>query len=429
MKIEHKLTLTYLAVLLIAFLTAGILFNVLISFAFKLKVHEQLVNESQKIAVRIDQAGVNELSKGPGERNIEVYGRKLPYQVAVVDNLGKAIYKSWNDNAGKELNNRRYVKVITPLNNGNLVLYAPNSQFQQMNNLLNLVQTISLALGGLIAYLIAVLAKRYFMRPLKQLMRSMDQFNLNNTFEPIDIKTGDEIEEIGKCFSRMTARLKIYNEQQKRILQNISHALKTPLMSIQGNAEAIKDGVVEGSEVDDSLEIIMQESQRLKKTVEDIIGLIQIETINPKLILEKMNVANVFRNAINGLKPVYEQKGIDLQIDGDANLKAWFDEERLTEAVVNILNNDLRYAENSIRIEYKAVNNNLVIRIEDDGPGFKQGEEDLVFERFYKGNKGETGLGLSITKAIIEGHGGRIRAENRITKGAVFILEIPIGYG
>lgn len=70
-----------------------------------------------------------------------------------------------------------------------------------------------------------------------------------------------------------------------------------------------------------------------------------------------------------------------------------------------------------------------MIRIEDDGPGFKGGEEDLVFERFYKGKKGETGLGLSITKAIIEGHGGRIRAENRITKGAVFTLEIPIGYG
>lgn len=160
MKIEHKLTITYLAVLLIAFLTAGILFNVLISLVFKLQVHEQLVIESQKIAVRIDQVGVYELSKELGERNIEVYGRKLPYQVAVVDNLGKTIYKSWNDNAGKELNNRRYVKIITPLNNGNLVLYAPNSQFQQMNNLLNLVQIISLALGGLIAYLIAVLAKR-----------------------------------------------------------------------------------------------------------------------------------------------------------------------------------------------------------------------------------------------------------------------------
>lgn len=86
----------------------------------------------------------------------------------------------------------------------------------------------------------------------------------------------------------------------------------------------------------------------------------------------------------------------------------------------------MRYADNRIRIEFNCLNEKLIIRIEDDGPGFKDGEEVKVFERFYKGEKGETGLGLSITKTIIEGHGGRIRAENRISKGAIFILELLV---
>jgi len=96
------------------------------------------------------------------------------------------------------------------------------------------------------------------------------------------------------------------------------------------------------------------------------------------------------------------------------------DKLRLKEAFSNIISNCIRYAANKVTIEIKSEKDEFEVTIEDDGEGFLQGEIDKIFERFYKGKRGESGLGLSIAKAIFDKHGFLIEAENKISKGARF---------
>ena len=98
----------------------------------------------------------------------------------------------------------------------------------------------------------------------------------------------------------------------------------------------------------------------------------------------------------------------------------------MTRAFINILGNCLRFSESIITIEVSDSHGSCSIKIKDDGPGFDMQEEDKIFERFYKGKKGNTGLGLAITKAIIEKHSGSIRAYNCELKGACFEIILPL---
>jgi signal transduction histidine kinase len=197
-------------------------------------------------------------------------------------------------------------------------------------------------------------------------------------------------------------------------------------MSIQGYAEAIKDGVVEGKEMEESLAIIIEESQRLKKVVEEIIYLTKLENVEDIFNFEEGNIGEVIRKAIKSVKPLLDEKNIQINLKGNFDYLGKFDSEKIKRAFINILGNCVRYAKSTIIIEVTRAGNNLEIFIKDDGPGFKDGEEKRIFDRFYKGNKGGTGLGLAITKAIIEGHQGMIEAFNNSSYGAGFKIHLPL---
>jgi signal transduction histidine kinase len=253
----------------------------------------------------------------------------------------------------------------------------------------------------------------------------MNHFTVKGSISDIDISTGDEIEELAKCFNSMANNLKTYDDRQKAFLQNTSHELKTPLMSIQGYAEAIKDGVVQGAEVEPSLDIIIEESQRLKQVVEDIIYLTRLENFEDRFNFTRTNMKEIIAQAIQTIKPLMEEKNISINIGTGINFIGNFDKEKLIRAFINVLGNCTRYARSSILIQGKEIYGGVEIYIQDDGPGFKVGEADKIFDRFYKGDSGGTGLGLAIGQNIIVGHGGSIAAFNNNSGGAVFKIFIP----
>jgi signal transduction histidine kinase len=253
----------------------------------------------------------------------------------------------------------------------------------------------------------------------------MNNFSFKENQQELVIHTGDEIEELADCFSSMVDKLKVYDVQQKSFIQNASHELKTPLMSIQGYAEAIKDGVVEGAEMEESLDVIIEESQRLKKIVDEMIYLTKLDSVEESFHFEKADVYEIINQSIKSVKALAEAKGVDLRVNGDCTYEGYFDIEKLTRAFINIFSNGIRYAERQIQVNCKADESYMEIIIADDGKGFSDGEEKKVFERFYKGRDGGTGIGLAITKAIISGHNGQIKAYNAAPNGAVFKITLP----
>ncbi len=117
---------------------------------------------------------------------------------------------------------------------------------------------------------------------------------------------------------------------------------------------------------------------------------------------------------------------LELHFNPEEDVQMCIDEDKMVQAFINILGNCIRYAEKEVQIELLVGTNDIKIVINDDGIGFKNEDINKIFERFYKGRKGDTGLGMAITKTIIEKHGGKIETQNRNTKGAEFVVILPV---
>ncbi|MDK2823894.1 MAG: hypothetical protein PWQ67_489 [Clostridia bacterium] len=442
--IRTKLFITYFILLTVIFFITTLSFNFLSQKYLIREAKLQLRNEGRLIAetlkkISIKDANLKEIVSA--RRELKIVGRFVESKVVVFNSDRKILFTNLELDKKQLLNllqieNREhingYVFEKVPVINSNseikgyVVLLTRVKDIKAINSLMRRTQSLSLIIAGIIAMIIGIIFGSSLIKPLNKLMKSMTGFSPKNSPVPLKIKTGDEIEELAICFNKMVNKLKSYDDQQKKFLQNTSHELKTPLMSIQGYAEAIKDGVVEGKEMEESLAIIIEESQRLKKVVEEIIYLTKLENVEDIFNFEEGNIGEVIRKAIKSVKPLLDEKNIQINLKGNFDYLGKFDSEKIKRAFINILGNCVRYAKSTIIIEVTRAGNNLEIFIKDDGPGFKDGEEKRIFDRFYKGNKGGTGLGLAITKAIIEGHQGMIEAFNNSSYGAGFKIHLPL---
>ena len=212
-------------------------------------------------------------------------------------------------------------------------------------------------------------------------------------------------------------------ERQQTFFQNASHELKTPLMAIQGYAEGIQAGVMDTGS---ATEVILKESDRMTELVDELLDISKIDMGRQPLTLSEMDVRELLYDSIRAVEPAAAGGGITITPDfPETPVMVSCDDTRLRRAVANILSNGVRYARSELRLTCCTDKRNATIRIQDDGDGIA--EEDLphIFDRFYMGRSGKSGIGLALTKEIIHLHRGTIRAYNGET-GAVFEISIPV---
>ena len=211
-------------------------------------------------------------------------------------------------------------------------------------------------------------------------------------------------------------------ERQQTFFQNASHELKTPLMAIQGYAEGIQAGVMDAG---GAAEVILEESDRMTELVEELLDISKIDMGRQQLALSEMDIRELLYDSIRAVEPA-AAGGIAIVPDfPEEPVMVSCDDTRLRRAVTNILSNGVRYARSQLRLTCRADKRHVTIRIQDDGDGIA--EEDLphIFDRFYMGRSGKSGIGLALTKEIVHLHKGTIRAYNGDT-GAVFEISIPV---
>ena len=210
-------------------------------------------------------------------------------------------------------------------------------------------------------------------------------------------------------------------ERQQTFFQNASHELKTPLMAIQGYAEGIQAGVMDAGSAAD---VILEESDRMTELVEELLDISKIDMGRQRLTLSETDIRELLYDGIRAVEPI-AAGGITIVPDfPEEPVMVSCDDTRLRRAVTNILSNGVRYARSELRLTCRTDKRNATIRIQDDGDGIA--EEDLphIFDRFYMGRSGKSGIGLALTKEIIHLHRGTIRAYNGET-GAVFEITLP----
>ena len=212
-------------------------------------------------------------------------------------------------------------------------------------------------------------------------------------------------------------------ERQQTFFQNASHELKTPLMAIQGYAEGIQAGVMDTGS---AAEVILAESDRMTGLVDELLDISKIDMGRQPLTLSETDIRELLYDSIRAVEPAAAASGITIAPDfPEEPVMVKCDDTQMRRAVTNILTNGLRYAHSQLCLTCRPDKRNVIIRIQDDGDGIAEGDLPHIFERFYMGKSGKSGIGLALTKEIIHLHKGTIRAYNG-DSGAVFEISIPL---
>ena len=211
-------------------------------------------------------------------------------------------------------------------------------------------------------------------------------------------------------------------ERQQTFFQNASHELKTPLMAIQGYAEGIQAGVMDAG---GAAEVILAESDRMTELVEELLDISKIDMGQQRPTLSETDIRELLYDSIRAVEPT-AAGGIAIVPDfPEEPVMVSCDDTRLRRAVTNILSNGVRYARSELRLTCRADKRHVTIRIQDDGNGIAEADLPHIFDRFYMGRSGKSGIGLALTKEIIHLHKGTIRAYNGDT-GAVFEISFLV---
>ena len=229
-------------------------------------------------------------------------------------------------------------------------------------------------------------------------------------------------------------RLKQLERTREEFVANVSHELRTPLSLIKGYVETLLDGAKDNPEVSDRfLKIIERNAERLDLLIQDLLTISALESGRMKLDLQPVMLRSLTDKVLNFLHAKAENKNVTL-LNELPEFVAHADANRLDQVLANLVDNAIKYgrAHGTVTVGGKQLGDGLLeIFVRDDGPGIPAESLSRVFERFYRVDKarsrdqGGTGLGLSIVKHIVQAHGGEVRAESELGKGATFFFTLP----
>lgn len=220
---------------------------------------------------------------------------------------------------------------------------------------------------------------------------------------------------------------------RRDFVSNVTHELKTPLTSIRGFVDTLKNGAIQDEQVAlRFLDIIDIESERLSSLINDILLLSEIESKEDHDITS-CDMNNLITGVIELLEPKLVDKEVQFEYQPSLDLEGFpANPDRMKQLLINLLDNAVKYTEaGKIRIECSKVKDDLVLVIEDTGIGMEEEHLDRIFERFYRVDKGRsrkmggTGLGLSIVKHIVERYNGTIKVESKLNVGTKFTIKMP----
>jgi len=301
------------------------------------------------------------------------------------------------------------------------VYYIDATDLQRLTTGINMRLVWLVAIVWFTTMLLSTVLAGALARPLKNLSQFAGQIGQGN-FEPNPVTfANEEFEELNQSLNHAAKQLARYDNDQKTFFQNVSHELRTPLMSIKSYAEGIKYGVMEHTM---AAETILECTDRLTEMVGDILYVSRIDNITPPM-MEEINLVALIEERVAGQKSLAERKGLNLDFksDGESIIISCVI-SYIERAIDNLISNAMRYAVSTITLECFTIGSKVTIRVLDDGPGFEPEALPHIFERFFKGKNGLTGIGLSIVKSVVEQHKGTATAENG-EQGAVMTISLP----
>ena len=287
--------------------------------------------------------------------------------------------------------------------------------------------------------------------PLVKLKKATQNIKEGNLDFVLDVEGNDEFSELCQDFEEMRKRLKesaeekiILDKENKELISNISHDLKTPITAVKGYVEGIMDGVADTPEkMDRYVKTIYNKTNEMDHLINELTFYSKIDTNRIPYTFSKLNVEDYFSDCAEEVGLELETRGIELVYANyvESGVQVIADGEQIRRVIHNLISNAIKYMDKPkgiIQIRIKDVGDFIQIEIEDNGKGIGPKDLPYIFDRFYRtdvsrnSSKGGSGIGLSIVKKILEDHGGKVWATSRLGIGTImyFVLrkyqEVPM---
>ena len=240
----------------------------------------------------------------------------------------------------------------------------------------------------------------------------------------------DEVGRLADAFNHMASELAETERQRRDLIANVSHELRTPITALLATLENLVDGVATPDA--ETLRAMHTQTERLGRLVRDVLDLSRLESGATHLHVERIEIDELLQRAVDESRLHHPDLGVTVDVD-PTSIVFEGDRDRLHQAIVNLLDNAVRYSgtKSLVQIHARPRERELYVSISDDGPGIPVAERSRVFERFYRADHGRAahrsgaGLGLAIVRSIVELHSGVIRAEANEPRGCRMVIELP----
>jgi heavy metal sensor kinase len=301
------------------------------------------------------------------------------------------------------------------------------------------VLLIGLPLGVLLAGFGGYALARKALAPIDAMTRETQKISAQDLGARLSVENrDDELGRLGVVFNAMLGRLQGAFEQLRRFTADASHELRTPLTAIRSVGEVALQEPKGPAEYRDVIGSMLEEVDRLTRLVESLLVLSRADASHVQLQRSDTSLLSVTEEAASTLEVLAEEKRQTIDVEGDRELVVSADRLILRQAIINLLDNAIKYSptESSIVLRvHRGDGNAAILEVVDRGPGIPTEHQPYVFDRFYRVDKarsrewGGAGLGLSITRWAVEAHGGQISLQSREGNGATFRVTLPLTHG
>jgi len=295
--------------------------------------------------------------------------------------------------------------------------------------------TYAATAATLVAIVVSLFFSRRVIAPVRAMSLATQHIADGHYDERVQVSGEDELAQLALNFNQMAEKLNQIETMRRRLIGDVSHELRTPLTAIKGSMEGLMDGIFPAN--NETYQQVHAEAERLNRLVDDLQELSRVEARAYQLDFRPVDVSSLIKTVTKRLAPRFESKRITLDLELAPDLPHLLaDEDRAIQVLTNLTGNALQYTPEGgkVTISAKRINNEIKISVHDSGIGIPPEHLAQIFDRFYRVDKsrsrqsgGGSGIGLTIARALVEAHGGRIWVESEGEgKGSMFSFALPL---
>lgn len=291
---------------------------------------------------------------------------------------------------------------------------------------------IAAVIAIIVSIAVGIILARGLTAPIRRITNAARALKEGDYSARTGMKGNDEIARLGAMFDQMADAVETNRKLERRLVTDVAHELRTPLMAIQSTVEAMIDGVFELDA--ERLETLNSEVQRLSRLVDALLKLSRLESRAKPIEREKVDLTEMLSTVVSTHQAYISDAGLNLEFEYDPHVYVIGDADLLRQATVNLISNAVRYTPEGGTITVTAHKGDIMgqIAVRDTGIGLTSEEAKQVFQRFWRADSGRTrstgglGIGLSVVKEIVDQHNGWVRVEGQPNEGCCFTMYIPL---